>query len=71
MPNEKDIIFLQQVYHTEALKGHRKKKKVVRIPISFPRNNISLPRNNISFPQNSISFPQNNISFPQNNISFE
>ncbi len=45
----------KHVYHigTEALKGHRKKKKVVRIAIPFPRNNISFERNVISRERNS------------------
>ena len=42
-------------FYTEALKGHRKKKKVERIPISFERNIISFERNNISFERNRNS----------------
>ncbi len=68
-------ILFPSCQRTEALKGHRKKKKVVRIPISFPRNNmeritISFERIIILFERNIISFERNNISRERNSNSF-
>ncbi len=57
---------------TEAPKGHWE-KKVVKIAISFPRNNISFERiitNELLFRSNELLFPSNELLFRSLEILF-